>query len=488
MKPVLKMRVFQDMGTDHEGQDLTEMLFKDVDYEQHEFHASFFRSDFSRSQFAGCIFFMNKFGRADFIDVYIEGTKFHMVDFGSCMFKNATIEKAVFQENRYHGVAIQFCYFRNCTFRNEHFITNMFHCVFDQCDFINCKFEKSSLESNQFTNCRFSEVDMAECVAENIWFSACSLSDVCLNAAMWATCLYKETDIRSISFKYHGEIVDVLSAKLDKYTRQLLESRRLAEYLNSRIIARSIGVQADLSVELSLVLDIAQSLQQSTREKNMLRILDMLQFYIGSKYINFVEGIHLLSILQNYDWSGYPFGESLKYESRLFQIEKQHEDSLRNLSYICTIKPDQLCTANFRLSFNNSSDAQDYLNALFQSINEEYCVCMFKPPYFEVLAEAPGSIILTVAASALLVVLLARAAKIVFHDALSIKIQYKTAKQISKQLENTNGDLSTLKSICTVANKYGLLHTPSDDKQALLKLSSELTKGGILDVIINLLT
>lgn len=488
MKPILRMRIFRDIGKDYVEQDLTEMLFKDIDFEREGVYPSFFRSDFSRSQFAGCTFFMNKFGRADLIDIYIENTRFYKVDFGSCLFKNATMKKTIFQENRYHGVAIQYCYFKNCTFQNEHFITNMFHCVFDQCNFFNCKFEKSSLESNQFTNCQFSEVDMAECIAENLWFSTCDLSNVCLNATMWSTCLYKDTDIRCISFKYHGEITDVLSSKLDKYTSQLLASRRLAEYLNTRIIAHTIGIQTDLPADLSLVLDIATTLQQSTREKNMLRILDMLQFYIGGKYIDFVEYTHLLSILQNNNWSKFSFDESLKYESKLFQIEKQHEKLSLNLSYICTIAPNQLCIASFRLPFDNSSDAQEYLNNLFQLTNQEYCMCLFRPPYFEVLSEATGSVILTIAASALLVVLLARAAKVVCHDALSIKIQHKTAEQIAKQLEATNCDLSSLKAICSIANKYGLLHTPSDDKQTLQELSSELTKGGILDVIINLLT
>ena len=154
MNELISYRKFKFNGSyNREKEDFTYTAFFDYDFSNDKETTSFFRSDFSRSNFISCTFNGNAFGRADFINVIMKNVEFEEVNFGSCLFKNSLIEKVHFQNNKYHGVAIQYSYFKKCIFRNEKIITNMYNCEFEQCTFINCKFEKSSLDHNSFIDC-----------------------------------------------------------------------------------------------------------------------------------------------------------------------------------------------------------------------------------------------------------------------------------------------------------------------------------------------
>ncbi len=487
MGEILSKKIFYDNLEDYTAQCLTDTIFRDIDYRAANKSPSFFRADFSRSHFTSCTFWHNQFGRADLIDMYITNTEFCEVDFGSCMIKNTTLEKSMFQENNYHGVAIQYCFFRNCTFRDEEFITNMFHCTFVQCTFINCKFQKSSLEQNAFIKCEFIKVDISECVAENLSFSYCSLRDVFLNASMWASYLYKGTDINLFAFKYHGEIVDVLHNESNRYIKQFLINGQLSEFYNARIIAHKSMPDIDLIDDLSVVLDQAKKQPKLQRQKNLSRILDMMQFYCGSDEIEFKKYFQLLALLRQYDWEQFPFEETLEYESRLFQIRKLCQEFDVDQAWLYTVSPSEPCIAIFRLKFDDSVQAMEYLDNVYTQANYLLCGNAYEPPFFNVLSVEQGSIILTVSSIALLTVLISYAAKTVFHNLLSIKVETAISTQIVQRLNKAGTGVATLSKICNIAKESGLLEQPKENCNAIGKLSTELSKGEIQDIMINFL-
>lgn len=484
MDNLAKVVLFPNDRDNYERCNLTSLLFKDVDYSMSESPVSFFRSDFSRSQFNNCTFYRNAFGRADFIDVYVITTEFTSVDFGSCMMKNAMFEKTHFYTNRYHGVAIQNSYFKKCTFRDESFVTNMFQTTFEQCTFINCKFEKSSLDHISFLNCEFIKVDISECWAENLRFDSCTLRDVYLGVSLWPSYLYRDTDISNFGFKYRGNVVDPWTEEPETFLDNLISRGRLFEYLNALIIGRKM-LQKDIVSALSEVLHLAAEQPILIRKNNVTRILEMLLFYSNFSAIDFFAYLKMIQILKNFNWTSFSFEEQLTYGSLLYKIEQNFAHFNFSIHYLLEVPTSQLCIATYHLNFENSSDAKEYLNHIYTIANEE-CGGVFSSPLMEVIDEKAGSVILTVAAIASLTLLISYVAKKVAHNLSSIQIEGKVKAELAKEIENSQGSISKLQKVCSLAKTYNLLSCEEDGKM-IEKLSSEITKGEIIDIILKFL-
>lgn len=485
MDSIVSVNLFENTKDNYERCDLTSLLFKDIDYSKDRRSVSFYRSDFNRSQFNSCTFYKNIFGRADFINIFAVNTEFLEVDFGSCMIKNATFEKTQFEKNRYHGVAIQNSYFYKSTFRNETFVTNMFETTFDQCTLINCKFEKSSLDHITFINCEFIKVDIAECWAENLRFDNCTLRDVYLGASLWTTYLYKATDIDNFSFKYRGEIIDLWNGTPEDFLAKLWKQGRLFEYLNAIIVGRKI-LQRQFIVELQKALGAMKLQPIQIRKNNITRTLEMILFYSNSDAINFLSYMETLETFEAFPWSDLPFEEEILYDSIVYKIQKNFQNFNFSISYLLALPRDEICVATYHLNFDTSDIARLYLEQIYQTANIE-CGNTYQPPYMQIISERTGSIIMTVASIATLTLLISFVAKKVFHNLSSIRIESKVTKEISKQIEDSGGDIKKLKNACSVADKYNLLDSESDSK-TLEKLSSEVTKGEILDIVLQFLT
>ena len=486
MDSIDSIRLFCEDEQNHEKCDLTDLVFKDLDYRKISQSISFFRSDFSRSRFYNCTFSKNAFGRADFIDVYMENTEFDSVDFGSCLIKNALFEKIQFKKNSYRGVAIQYSYFKNCVFRDEHFVTNMYHCDFYECTFINCTFEKSSLDSNTFTKCEFIKVDMSECIADGLRFDSCALRDVYLCANLWMGYLYKDTDIYNFGFKYRGKVVDPWEGNPTDFIISLLHKRLYFEYVNT-IIVGQLSVPLGLVQEVQQIIPIIISQTAQMRKSTLIKILDMLLFYRNNNKLIFGDYIALYSFLVNYDWSGIPFEEQLIYQSKLYKIRTAIEYFNFSLSYIKTIEQTSICIAKFHINTDSKDAALAYLERLFDVANQDLCENAFTRPLIRVLQVEEGSIILTIASVAVLTLLISSVAKKVMHNLSGIQIEQQIKKNIIKQLSQSEASISDIQKSCALAQKYNLLPSESDVKQ-IERLSSELAKGEILDVILSFLT
>lgn len=485
MESLAKIEQYIENGKDHEKCNFSNLLFENLDYRNIEHPISFFRSDFSRSKFENCLFNRNNFGRADFIDVNITKSKFVSVDFGSCLVKNAFIEDVIFTKNNYHGVAMQYSYFKKCIFENEHFITNMFHCDFYECKFINCTFTKSSLDCNSFTSCEFSMVDMSECITENSKYNNCILQDVFLCANLWTTHLYKDTDIRNFGFKYRGEIVDLWNGDYLNFISNLLHKKQYFEYLNTIIISGNTHSNR-LIEEFKTVFPKIMALPLQTRKSTIVKILDMLYFYYGYYQISFDDYLSIYYYLINYNWNSLSFDENVIYQSKLYQINQVINHFDFSLAYLKTLSPSSICISKIHINTNDENTAISYLKNIFQIANRDVCNNMFNEPLFKVVKKEKGSIILTIVSATLLVLLISYVAKNVMHNVFSIQIESGIKKALLKQLSDSKIELSDIKDSCGLAKKYCFL-TTDDDKKSIEKLSSELTKGEIIDIIINLL-
>ena len=485
MDSLTQAQFFIENGQDHESCNLSNLVFRDIDYSDFNRAISFFRSDFSRSRFYSCNFNKNKFGRADFIDVYIKNSDFEEVDFGSCLIKNAVIERAMFTRNNYHGIAIQYTCFNKCVFRDENFITNMYHCKFYECTFINCTFKKSSLDSNMFSKCEFIKVDMSECIAESLKFESCSLRNVYLCANLWITYLYKDTDIQSFGFKYRGENIEIWNGSSEDFINDLLEKKLFFEYLNAIIISDQIPKHG-LVYEIKKIIPQIISQPAQFRKSALIKILDMLFFYRNYHKIPFEEYLLIYAFFSSNIWEDIPFDEVIIYESKLYKIKKVIESMEFELSYIKSLSLHTICISKFHINAKDACAALEFLENIFKITNRDFCNNVYKEPLIKVIKEEKGSVILTIASAALLVLLVSYVAKKVMHNFFSIQIENSLKKQVMKQLSYNDMDISDIKKSCALAEKYDLLCS-SDDMNKIDHLSSEITKGEILGIILDFL-
>lgn len=485
MSSLQKIQYYVENGENHEKSNLSDYVFKDIDYTLINYPISFFRSDFCRTSFQGCTFFKNEFGRADFIDSHCINSEFSCVNFGSCLMKNFFFEKTHFSKNNYRGVAIQYSYFKKCVFRDEDFITNMYQCEFHECTFINCTFKKSSLDCNSFKNCEFVKVDMSECVAENIKFDSCALRDVFLCANLWTSYLYKNTDIYNFGFKYHGEIIEIWNGDFQTFLNDLLNKKQYFEYINTLIIGENI-LSDNIFDEFKKVFPLILTQHSLIRKRTLIKILDMIIYYHNYDKLPLDDYLKIYDFLITFDWSSLPFEEELVYRSKLYEINKYFEKFDFGVKYLYSISPDSICISKIHLNFNKSTEAINYLETIFNLVNTEYCEKRYKKPLFTVLSEEKGSVILTIASASLLVLLVSYVAKKTMHNVFSIQVEQQIKNQIISKASDPETDLTELKKICAVAKKYHFLAEQEDSKQ-IKNLSDDFTKGEIIDIILNFL-
>ena len=73
------------------------------------------------------------------------------------------------------------------------------------------------------------------------------------------------------------------------------------------------------------------------------------------------------------------------------------------------------------------------------------------------------------------------------HNLSGIQIEQQIKQNILKQLSKSEVSISDIQKNCALAQKYNLLPSESDVKQ-IERLSSELAKGEILEIILSFLT
>ena len=490
MHELINVDIFDKALLNCEAMNLSYKLFKDIDYTQYETVVSFYRCDFRGSKFEDCLFYKNPFGRSDFIDAYICNSKFHEVNWGACLFENTTFENVEFSGNKYKGISSKYTYYKKCIFNNETIITNVFDSIYQECIFVDCLFDRSSILNVQFIKCTFIRTDISQSHAEKLKFDSCNLEEVYLGLQFWATYLYKNTFINRFAFKYHGEIVDII--REDYFSSSFMEfweNGRLYEFVNAHILSKQLSMQADLLYIIEVVFRKLIDFPAKIRKRNILDILDMLEFYFNYDHIDFITYNSIIEYINEDGLNDYPFDEVIEYSSKIFKIKVLMSNFMYEYRYLYTIDKDQKCKCIIRLDSNDEDEAINYLASVFNATNTNLCNGYYKPPLFELNSVSPGSIILTITSWALLSVLVSYCAKRVMHNLESISIEHTINSAIKKQLSSQGKPISIadIDKVGKTATKYQLLNTDDGDDAKLNKVSSVITKGEILSIILNLI-
>lgn len=475
------IKLFDNSLESYESKNLSFMRFYKLDFSKDPIPKSFYRSDFRRSQIVECHFHKNSFGRADFVDVNVQNTIFENVNWGSCLFKNSYIQNTIYTNNNYRGVSLQFNKFSNCNFINEKFIFNAYKCLFSNCSFKNCTFEKSSLEDITFENCSFENVNIAECHAENLKFDTCKINTLKLGITYWSTYLFRYTKIEKCQFLYHGNPFDITDKNyFIDYIDTLLVQNRLYEFLNCIIINnRTLG---NIAIAFEYIFPKILSLPGFIRHKNMIDILDMLNFYYDYISINFLEYNEIIAILNNYKWDDVSFEDASIYLSQLYKINRKINSCNFSVNYLKTIDFNRRCEMKIHLDYTTKEKAIKYLDNVFNIINMQMGY-IYQRPYFECCQIKQGSIILTISSFLLLAVMLSYIYKRIANDRASIQFRNVLNEQLQKRLKDDSTSISDIKKICSLAEEYNIL-SKSVEENTLSELSKEITVGEIISIII----
>lgn len=474
----------------YEALDLSFKLFENLDYQKENDIVSFYRCDFRGSHFENCVFSKNPFGRADFIDVYVYGSKFIEVNWGSCLFENAMFDNVVFLKNQYRGVAARYSHFKNCTFQNESIITNMFDCTFEDCTFIDCLYEKSTISNVSYINCTFIRTDISQCHAEKLKFDTCHLEEVYLGLTFWGTYLFKNTYIKSFAFRNRGKIIDIVREEYfyEAFT-DFWKKGRLYEFLNAHIISKQLCMKSDLLEITQLIFEELNNYPVKIRRKNIINILDLLEFYLGYENIDFITYNAIIEYISIISWKTYSFDEAIEYSSKIFKIQNLMSNFAYDYKYLYTINSNQTCECKIRINCDNSENAIEYISSIFDAVNSQFCKNYYKPPFFEIEKIEFGSIILTISSWLLLVVFATYCTKKIVHNIESIKIEHAFSLALQKKISETenSNSISDIDKIGKIITKYRLVDT-TDDYDKFNIVSNEITKGEIISIIINLIS
>ena len=475
-------KVFVENGMNHEKSDFSDFSFVGLDYSIRDDEVSFYRSNFSGVTINDCVFFKNAFGRSDFIGASITKSEFRSVNFGSCLFKHTFFEETIFQNNKYSGVAIQYSYFTKCTFQNETITTNMYYSEFSDCRFINCIFNKSSLDQNTFKNCELINVDLSECTADNLRFDCCSLSDVFLDEEMWLTYLFKNTNIEGLALKKRGDVIPLNKIEFNGILNKSWERGMFFEYLNIMLL---FNQETYLFQTMQTIMPIVSGQKQLVRKNNISKILKMLLFYCNSNRLTLSSFLRLYEYLSEYNWQSFSFEERTEYLSYLFKMSEIINNCLFDVDYINSIPNNELAIEKMHISSNKKDEAVDYLTCLFEIANHDLCGNNYEKPYYTVLQEETGSVILTILSYTSLILFISYAAKAVFHNILSIKVEHKLAKQLTQIADKAN----TTKALDNlIKSAESLKYTNfKDNEKTMKKLMSAISKDEIIDIAISLL-
>ncbi|MGO4729571.1 pentapeptide repeat-containing protein [Paenibacillus sp. 2KB_22] len=320
MSRIIKYNRFTDNGSlSREKEDLTYTLFEKLDFINELPKISFFRSDFRGSRFVNVSFYENNFDRADFISAIFEKCLFTEIDIAASEIKNCYFNECNFTLNNYANTSIQECTFENCTFEDEKFLVNMKNCKFINCTMRNCDFERSTTEKLEFNECEIYNTDLATMHAENFIFKSCVLENVSLGKSYIFGYLFYKTDISRLDVLYRGNTVKMNVDNFSEYIISLLTQQRFSEFINANIfLFRNFeGVPDQISNALSEL----SKINNTTRKLEMTNLFDMFTFYILNNQLPYKLVSKVLNILDDFDWTAFPFEEQLVYISMHKKIE-----------------------------------------------------------------------------------------------------------------------------------------------------------------------
>lgn len=450
MNPLTPVRIFEDNGSvTRECENFTYMQF--VNFRQSEMTApvSFFRSDFRGSKFAHCSFWRNNFDRADIISCVFENCQFTNVHIGASEMKNCYFKDVIFKNNNYNHTSIQESTFENCEFTDEHLIVNMKNCRLINCKLSNCSFERSTVESVSFLECKIYSSDLATMHAERLEFEKCTIQDSSMGISYIFGYLFYQTDLSGIKILYRGVELPFTKETINSHAERLWEERRFCEFLNASIICGNFNFVPEI---------VTKSLENLLQESPYLReieldgIFKILKFYTLNNVFPFPVFCQIVENLESFEWKKLTTEERIKYISNCEMLKFLIQDGEYNAEFISSAHDCQ-SILTIHCNTDDYEAAKESAYKFLESLSDRLNIS----GGFTLLDTKKGSwvfIFLVVSSIALLI-------PKVIAETINVSLEISTKRQIRKLLEpklkQKNMSINDLKTITEIVSNSGLI-------------------------------
>ncbi|MGW7160046.1 pentapeptide repeat-containing protein [Paenibacillus taichungensis] len=474
MSGIMRYNKFTHNGSlSREKENLTYTLFEKLDFIHDLPKISFFRSDFRGSRFVNVSFHKNNFDRADFISAIFENCLFTDVDIAACEMKNCYFNNCNFTLNNYADTSIQECTFVNCIFEDEKFLVNMKNCTFINCTLKNCTFERSTTERMEFTDCEIFKTNLATMHAENYSFKSCVLEEVSLGISYIFGYKFYKTDISRLDVLYRGNTVKMNVDNFSEYIIELLPQQRFSEFINVNIfLIRNFDGIAD---QISKALDELSKINNTTRKLEITNLLEMFLFYFLNNQLPYKLVSKVLTILDEFDWTIFPFEEQLLYKS----VHKKIEMTMNNFHYDDSFIESAAGETLF-VTFRCKTDDYEEALKISSELLDELHVKLGLEKNYKLIQREKGSWILTFAVVGTVALMIPKmlhdCSKVFFDLALKQKMYKKYGRIIDNLPIDYNNIPKTLENVNLVTNsttKAGITN-PTFDNVVLTEAVNEI--------------
>lgn len=476
MNDLTNIKVFIDNGKDREKEDLSNLIFKDIEYNEKN-KPSFYRSDFRGSKFINMVFYKNNFEIADFISNSFKNVEFINTFFTNPEVKNCHFDKCIFDTNIYQTVSFHGCIFSKTSFKNEVFSFTMENCEFIDCSFTNCSYDQCSTENLKFIECKFLKCEMSTMHAENFMLQQCIFRDTYLGLPFLGTYLIIDTDFNLLKFKYRGEEVEVTKELWEKQIQSLYTQERYFEYLNFLILFNN---PKQLLKSLSNLVEKTFLIEnKKVKEYNINSIFEMFNFYFGSNRLTLGQEFVIVSILKEFDTSSLTSEEKLLYDVNIYKLEMKFDQQDTCFNHIKTLPLDWKANLQIRLNVNDEVEGKLFIDKVFNEINHKMLSNAYNNPLYEIQDIRKGSVIIELSCALLLGYSFIKFIHMANITKCRIKINNAVTDECIKHIQNSNS-LNTIKNTLSLTNKQ-FPETNVDYK----KIHTTLGTDEIISIIIS---
>lgn len=477
MNDLTIQKKFIETGKDREKEDLSNCIFKDIEYDNLAHQTSFYRSDFRGSKFENMTFYKNNFEIADFINNHFKNVEFSYAEFNNTEIKNCYFEKCIFDKNIYSNSSYHNCIFRKTTFEKEIFSYTMEDCEFIDCKFKDCVYNQCSTENLKFENCDFLKCEMSTMHAENFKIKDCVFRDTYLGLPFLGTYLIVNTDFNLLQFKYRGEIVTRDNNTLMNQIQKMYKEERYFEYLNYLIL---FNMHDTMINTLSNILDkIFMISNSNVRKYNLDSIFEMFEFYFGTGILTMEEEITIISVLSNYNTSLLDMKDKITYECSLFKIIKMIENFTFSYEHLMTLSTDIQAEFEVRVNTHDKKYALETIDQHISYIQHKVVEEKEQVISYKIKNIRTGSIIVTISSSLLLCFLFIKLVYFANEVKCRIRIDNALTDHCVNLIENGE-NIHYTKKYLTLANDQ-----LSEFKKNPEKIHSILGNGDIISIILS---
>ncbi len=375
-----------------ESEDISYVIFKDINFRAYMHSVSFYRSDFRGSRFENVTFYKNNLDRSDFLNAIFLNCNFEKVQFGCCQMKNCYFENVRFINNLYRNTSIHSTTFVNCEFPDENFLINMQHCKLVNCTYKGCSFEMSTTDSDIFQKCTFIDTNLATMHAENHTFIECKFSNVCLDSSYYFGYSIANCNMEDVCFLYRGEYIDWRDLNPQDFLHKFEKEHRFNDILNLHIICKT-------QIEIPSVIEESMAYYANNKYGRMLditNIMNTLIFYAMYETVDFNTLHNISNILSNFNWEKYNFDERMEIEALQSKFQNALYLSIHSQDYLLGIDSAYISLLTINFENDNLDKCIEMAKQFIDSISNN--------EYWNLIQQKKGSWVLTFAIPTLILI------------------------------------------------------------------------------------